>query len=142
MNDRSRSRTDNLLSAMSLSPSTGYLGPQARSASRACGPGQSVQWSPVGAGGHHPGVVEEMRPGVAAIAGNAGVEVRAERQVPAEERRESREHGQVAGRVGAQQADERLRDDPPADRPEIQAVGDDLGLSQDVVPERSAGRER
>ena len=39
-------------------------------------------------------------------------------------------------RVALQQPDEHLGDDAAADRPEPQAVRDDLGLLEDVVPER------
>ena len=43
--------------------------------------------------------------------------------------------------VGLQEADEHLGDDPSADRPEMEPVGDDLGLLEDVVPKRCAAFE-
>ena len=65
------------------------------------------------------GVVEEVRAGVGAVAGDVGVEVRPELEVGAEERPEAGDSAEVAGGVGAQQADERLGDDPSADRAEV-----------------------
>ena len=44
--------------------------------------------------------------------------------------------------VRAEQSDQRLGDDPPADRSEVETVGHGFGFGEDVVPERGARRER
>src|ERR1700683_69341 len=79
----------------------------------------------VGARADDAGVVEEMGPGVSAVAGNSGVRRGPERQVGAEEGLEPRAEVEVAGRGGAQQPDEGLGDDPAADGTEGFAAGGD-----------------
>ena len=83
-----------------------------------------------------------MRARITPVARDVGVRAGAQHQVRAQERAELRIRGQVAGRVCAQQSDERLGDDPAADRTEVQAVRRDLGFGQGVVLQRGTCRER
>src|ERR1700733_15746022 len=95
--------------------------------------------SAVHTGGDDASVVEEVRAGVGAVAGDVGVEVRSELQVGAQERLKAGVHAEVAGGVGAEQTDQGLGDDPAGAGTELHSVLDRLGFGEDVVTPRGAG---
>lgn len=71
--------------------------------------------SAVDTGGDDASVVEKVRAGVSAVAGDVGVEVWSELQVGAEERLKAGVRAEVAGGVRAEQPDQGLGDDPSCD---------------------------
>jgi hypothetical protein len=64
-----------------------------------------------------------------------------ELEVRAEERLEAGLHAQIAEWVGAEQTNQRFRDDPASDRSKVQACGGDFALGENVVPQRRAPGE-
>src|SRR5262249_52089764 len=110
------------------------------------GPGRLVRTPPgrsaVAAGIDDTGIVEKVGSGVVPIPGDVEVRGGAQDEVTTEEWPEGRLEVQIAGGVGPEEADEGLGYDPAAHWPQVLSVVDDLGLSQDVVPQRSAVAKR
>src|ERR1700733_5242969 len=130
--------------------SSGESSPAARVLARAerattalldAGPRRPVARLAVASRCDHAGVVEEVGASVGAVAGDAGVETRTQLEIGAEERCEVGVDAEVAAVVRAEQSDQRLGDDPPADGSEVETVGHGFGFGEDVVPERGARRE-
>ena len=77
--------------------------------------------------------------GVGAVSGDVGVRGWSELEVGAEEWPEAGVGAEVAGGIGAEQPDQGLGDDPPADGTEVEPVVRRSGFGEGVVPERRAG---